>query len=678
MLALLLLVICYLLGYSLFSRFIPGHGPLYFRVAAYFVIGTAFATALTYTFAYLFKNTADPLLYANLLSYPLFIAIIMFLYGKELVHGYQNFSKHRLKTFLKAEKKFLYAVSGIFLWFWFFHWYVLHFDGEKLKVGLSVFSDFGPHIAMIRSFSMGSNFPTQYPHFPDGSVRYHFLFQFFTGNLEYLGLPITWAFNLLSTLAITAVVLLLYHFAYLLTKQVLASVLACIFFFFRSSFAFFDFLGDLAEKKLPTWSDWLKSIWENTTYVGKTMHEDWGLYTQNVYANQRHLPFGIALILLVCILFYPHFKDFAENISLKAWIHSLKKKTSWIPENTTRAVFIGLLMGVASFFNGAAFIALLLMLFFMALFSKYRLEHCISAGIALFLFMLQVKFFTGMSNVKPEIVIGFLAAIPSEITQSLHQTFNIEKAYLKGFWDSLDALPYILIFYFKVLGILPFLVFSAFFVLPRSHKLLSLAFLAPLLFASTIKLTPDIPVNHKYVMISVIFLNIWAALLIAQLFKFPLLRPLTALVIAAMTVTGAMDLLTYFNINQHHQKYAQDNPAISWIRENSKPRDIFLSHISVLNTPLEAGRPIYYGWPYFAWSAGYQTDQREQIYKAMLHASDSESLKSMLKENSIAYVYMDDDFKSQPDTPINREIFMLSLPTVYHDPYRNIRILKVE
>jgi len=41
---------------------------------------------------------------------------------------------------------------------------------------LSVFSDFAPHLAVIRSFSFGSNFPTEYPHFADGTIRYHFLF----------------------------------------------------------------------------------------------------------------------------------------------------------------------------------------------------------------------------------------------------------------------------------------------------------------------------------------------------------------------------------------------------------------------------------------------------------------------------------------------------------------------
>ena len=36
-------------------------------------------------------------------------------------------------------------------------------------------------------FFQRNNFPTQYPHYGGQDVKYHFMFQFLVGNLEYLG-----------------------------------------------------------------------------------------------------------------------------------------------------------------------------------------------------------------------------------------------------------------------------------------------------------------------------------------------------------------------------------------------------------------------------------------------------------------------------------------------------------
>ena len=54
----------------------------------------------------------------------------------------------------------------------------------------------------MRSFSMGNNFPTEYPHFGGQDVKFHFMFQFFVGNLEFLGLRLDFAYNVVSVLAL--------------------------------------------------------------------------------------------------------------------------------------------------------------------------------------------------------------------------------------------------------------------------------------------------------------------------------------------------------------------------------------------------------------------------------------------------------------------------------------------
>jgi len=93
-----------------------------------------------------------------------------------------------------------------------------------MRIGWSVSSDFSTHLAVIRSFSYGSNFPSGYPHFADGNMRYHFMFMFLAGNLEFLGLRLDWAFNLPSILSIVSFLMLLYSFAVLLLGEKIIGV----------------------------------------------------------------------------------------------------------------------------------------------------------------------------------------------------------------------------------------------------------------------------------------------------------------------------------------------------------------------------------------------------------------------------------------------------------------------
>jgi hypothetical protein len=61
--------------------------------------------------------------------------------------------------------------------------------GGKLHISNPEYSDFGPNAAIKQSFAVGHNFPPEYPHFSGDRIRYHFLFYFQAGNLEFLPEP---------------------------------------------------------------------------------------------------------------------------------------------------------------------------------------------------------------------------------------------------------------------------------------------------------------------------------------------------------------------------------------------------------------------------------------------------------------------------------------------------------
>ena len=51
------------------------------------------------------------------------------------------------------------------------------------------------------------------------------------------------------------------------------------------------------------------------------------------------------------------------------------------------------------------------------------------------------------------------------------------------------------------------------------------------------------------------------------------------------------------------------------------------------------GAMLYYGWPYYAWSAGYDTYTREKEVKKMYQASTVEELKELIEEHNIRYLH---------------------------------------
>ena len=109
----------------------------------------------------------------------------------------EGWCRRQYSMLTAGEIVFISAVIGLVS---LLMWRTFFVKEGTLYVGLSVFSDFAPHLGMIRSFSLGNNFPTVYSH-----IRYHFMFQFLAGNLEFLGMRLDWAFNLPSALSMISV-----------------------------------------------------------------------------------------------------------------------------------------------------------------------------------------------------------------------------------------------------------------------------------------------------------------------------------------------------------------------------------------------------------------------------------------------------------------------------------------
>ena len=176
-----------------------------------------------------------PLFYGNLIVFLVDILLLsgIFRWKKKKQKKMFVISERMIsrKWILKKEL-LLFGILTVFVTWMMF--YVFHMKDGILYSGFSVYGDYAPHTAMMRSFSRGNNFPTQYPHYGGQDVKYHFMFQFLVGNLEYLGFRLDLGYNLVSILSLVGFLMVLYGISYRMFKSFWAGAAAICFLFFRS------------------------------------------------------------------------------------------------------------------------------------------------------------------------------------------------------------------------------------------------------------------------------------------------------------------------------------------------------------------------------------------------------------------------------------------------------------
>ena len=178
-----------------------------------------------------------------------------------------------------------------------------------LRIGNNEWSDFGPNTAIAQSFAVGHNFPTHYPHFSGEPIRYHFLFYFQAGNLDFLGLNLAWSLNLLSIITLVSMLALVMALGQLLFNSRAVGRIGSALFFFHGTLSFVSFLRSqpsvaAAFHSILTLNEFLPSGY---TYRG----ELWGIWTQVVFLNQRHFASGVGILLIVLIFLVDRYRQYA-------------------------------------------------------------------------------------------------------------------------------------------------------------------------------------------------------------------------------------------------------------------------------------------------------------------------------------------------------------------------------
>ncbi len=723
MLGIIYLILAGILGYKA-SKILTEEGTkvsavnrIWLTLPASFGVGTLLLTWTVYIISWFFSvagKVKNPLLYGNAIGMAgVLIFIILIEVQKYRSHSSlvksdidigladqidqdsklkkksRMFSINKLITERGRFKKELILFGLLTAFITYMMFYVFYMKDGILYSGLTVYGDYAPHTAMMRSFSMGNNFPTQYPHYGGADVKYHFMFQFLAGNLEYLGMRMDIAYNIVSIASLIGFLMLLYQLALRITGKMCCGVLTIFLFFFRSGMAFFRFVWEHIQA-----GNLLETLTENVSFIGYTTNENWGLWNFNVYLNQRHLAFGLLMVTLALYLFM----DWLEAGTMHeekgfAWMKQrLFSKEGWRSRNLEQALLMGLFLGLCAFWNGAAVIGGLLILCGFAVFSDGKLDYLIMAVVTIFFSYLQTKIFISGSAMSPQIYLGFLAED-------------------KTVWGVVKYLFWMSGVFF--LGLLVLVWFMR-----RQERAILLGFIFPTVFAFVLLMTPDINVNHKYIMISYAFLTIFWAWTICNLWKGEKVKQkvqianeiktedieneikkeaiqpdvkagrdrkirkfagkiLAVILTICLSITGIYDFAVIVKGNGPGRRVTvnMNSNLTSWLAEHLDKNDLLLTPEYSMNEVTMSGVMLYCGWPYYAWSAGYDTNYRAAQAVTIYTTSDSETLKNTVKQEKITYILFEEGSEFEQQV-CQEETIAATYEKVYETQDGRIRIYK--
>lgn len=534
-------------------------------------------------------------------------------------------------TFVKKNFIEISIISfSIIFSFWLMFSTFSHREGSIL-ISTKAWSDFASHIPLIRSFSLGNNFPPQYPIFSGESIRYHYLFYLLAGILEKIGLRIDWALNLPSAISFFSLMLIIYLLAKKLFKSTAVGILSLVFFLFNSSLSFIEFF-----KSHPLSINTINDIVANKAfpsfgpYDGKIISAFWNL---NIYTNQRHLALALTILLLV-VFFIVNYER--KKKSLPLYIICL----------------FGILLGIMSLLHSSVFLMILAVLSsLLILFSIQRKAIFLILVIGFLISLPRIIFLKETATYLPHLQIGYLITSQLSLFSSLQ-------------------------YWFMNLGLSFILIPIGFFLSPKPAKKVFIAFFSLFLIGNLFQFSIEMAGNHKFFNAFLAIGNMYTAFLLVKLWgKFKLFRPIVIITLFFLTFSGIID---FFPIKNDHFISITDypkNPDIQWIKKNTPKNAVFLNSTYLYNPASLAGRKIFMGWPYFPWSLGYNTDKRGKLMEKIFRENNKNTACKLLQDNSLDYIGINYNYN---DFPMISTLYSQQFHLDYSNQLNNFSIYDVK
>lgn len=539
-------------------------------------------------------------------------------------------SDHHVRHALRASVWILALAFSSWLMF-----HTFSYDGKthEIRIAFKLWSDFGAHIPLIRSFSMGANWDRlihlqtiEYPIYPGEPIRYHFIFDMIVGVLERMGLRIDWALNIPSIIGFAALLAGIYTLANRIFRSKVTGILATVFFLFNGSLGFLRFfqtkplswqspLDIVGAKEFPAFAPWGPG--DVTAF--------WNL---NIYTNQRHLAIALAIVVWFII----------SMISSRQTSHAAAIK---------HGLLWGIVFGFFPYFHQPALliVAVILVSYFL-LFPSHRIRLFVTGLTSFFL-------------AAPQLLMGATGAKSFE----WYPGYVIHNELVK-----LPGIPHMVLrmgeFWWMNLGAHSVLMIVGWFFLTKQARKILFPIIPLFLIPNLFKFTQEAGANHKFfnfVMIlgqmisayTLVSLASWNLKDTAREIRIALSVGRTLVLVSLvglLTLSGVIDFFVIKNDTIGSLKDIPASPAALWIADHTTPDAIFFNSSYLYHPASVAGRAIFLGWPYFAWSAGYVGNRFDEL-KKIYESKDPDVMCPFFRRYHISYFTVED---TQGDTNLPR------------------------
>ncbi len=529
-------------------------------------------------------------------------------------------------------------------------------------ISSKAWSDFANHIPLIRSFSFGSNFPPQDPLFSGEPIHYHFLFYMFVGFLEKFGVRIDYALDIPSALGFFALLVMIYVFATRIFHSKGIGILSVLFFLFNGTLSFFEFF-----KKYPFSNNTIRDIITNTTfpsfgpYDHKIVSAFWNL---NIYTNQRHLAaaYALGLFIIYLIIFYSrsekqeHEDHHIQHHGRLRWLKTKLRDPLGIKEgkiNWDLCIVLGFVLGFSFFFHLAVFLMTSIVTGFLFLFfRKFRIPALIILFIAGILGIPQYLYLhssTGGSGFGLQIIPGYLV------------------------YDHLTILNFIT-YWFYNFGLHFILIPIGFVLAPKNIKKIFIAFFALFLVGNLFQFAPEMAENHKFFNFFLLFGSMLSGYVLVTAWRKSIYtRPFVIIITCFLLLSGIIDFFPIVNDGRLALADYPVNQDITWIMQHTPPNAIMLNTNYLYDIDNTAGRRIFLGWPYFPWSAGFDTTTRSNQIKQFFALKNTFEMCTFLTKNNLQYITLTTPTE---DFPFDPQFWQQHFTPVYNNSQTHVSIYK--
>jgi hypothetical protein len=510
----------------------------------------------------------------------------------------------------------LLLVFGIALWV-LFDTHIIQEKSGHMFTGESTYGDLPFHISTISQIAFSYQYPPQNPFYTGLPLVYPYFVNLYSAVLVYEGMSLRSAIIFPGMFLGLSIIVLLYDFAYTITKDKLKSLFTTLLYLLNGGLGFFFFF-----KEHPTISTILQALTNPTTKKEYSHLLDqniqWGNFLTRMIVPERSILLGIPAGIIILRLIF--FRNNTKLSYMDAFIAGLL--CAMMPLLHTHTVL--------------TFAIVFPLLAFLLFDKKYIIQNLKPLGIF---------FMTTIICAIPLIPLFINHVEGSSSFFKLHLGWMVkDDENLLWFWFKNSYL------------FVPFAVIAL--VLPKitntSIRALQLAGLLLLFVINIALFSPYDWDNVKFLFWAGMFFSLAAGTILGTLFRKNLICVgLGILIVLTMSASALLSL--WREVNLQYVLYSKDAIEVGEYIKKNTPRKSTVLTYKLHNSPANnlAGRSIMMGYPGMLWVHGIDYSTREKAIDEILKGSSVAS--SLLKANNISYILLED---STPEgMTINRTFF---------------------